>query len=98
MANYSINPNGALDTAGELAAVTAKLETSLETLRASVVRFTAANAGQAPEAYNAAQGLWNQGQQEMNASLAQGQAALIHIAEQYVLSDNKGAAVFGGSV
>ena len=98
MANYSINPNGALDTAAELEGVTRKLEQSLDTLAQAVNRFTVANAGHAPEAYATAQSTWNQGHLEMDQALQVGQARLQEIAQHYVLSDNRAAAVFDGSV
>ncbi|MFI0793784.1 WXG100 family type VII secretion target [Micromonospora rubida] len=96
MANYSINPAAAADVVQELVAVTRRLESSLNTLMDSVQRFTAANDGQAPTTYAAAQGQWNQGQGEMQAALLVGQDRLQEIIHAYVSGDNRGAAVFGG--
>jgi uncharacterized protein YukE len=95
MATYEFNPNGALDTADELQFVTQKLENSLSDLMTKVQLFTQANAGNAPDNYTAAQGMWNKGQQDMNASLAVGKVKLEDIHHEYVLGDNRGAAVFG---
>ncbi|SCL13149.1 WXG100 family type VII secretion target [Micromonospora inyonensis] len=94
MANYSINPAAVQTVADEMARETRELDQSLATLQASVDRFTAANNGQAPEAYKAAQALWNQGQQEMRAALALGQARLQEINVNYQHGDNRGAAIF----
>ena len=70
MATYNFNPNGALDTASELAFVNSQLEQSLSTLTQKVNAFIAANEGQAPANYTLAQQQWNKGQVDMNAALA----------------------------
>jgi WXG100 family type VII secretion target len=94
MANYSINPAAVQNVADEMARETRELDRSLETLQVSVERFTAANNGQAPEAYKAAQRLWNEGQRDMRAALAVGQARLQEINMTYQHGDNRGAAIF----
>ncbi|MEH1016724.1 WXG100 family type VII secretion target [Micromonospora sp. CPCC 206060] len=94
MANYNINPAAVQAVADTMARETRELDASLANLQAHVTRFAAANNGQAPEAYKAAQQLWNQGQQEMRAALAIGQQRLQEITQNYVLGDNRGAAIF----
>ncbi|GAA2217869.1 WXG100 family type VII secretion target [Micromonospora olivasterospora] len=94
MANYAINPAGAHTVAEELRRETSDLDRSLENLQQHVNRFTAANNGQAPETYAQAQALWSQGQQEMRQALTVGQARLLEIVQNYVMGDNKGAAIF----
>ncbi|MEU4641878.1 WXG100 family type VII secretion target [Micromonospora sp. NPDC023814] len=94
MANYSINPGAVQNVADEMARETRQLDQSLATLQVSVGRFTEANNGQAPEAYKAAQALWNQGQQEMRVALSVGQARLQEINMNYQHGDNRGAAIF----
>ncbi|WP_432990135.1 WXG100 family type VII secretion target [Dactylosporangium sp. CA-233914] len=96
MANYSVNPAGMQAVESELTQVTQQLDTSLSTLQASVQRFTAANNGQAPDAYARAQALWDQGQREMHQALTLGQQRLGEITNNYVSGDNRGAAVFSG--
>ncbi|WP_261570777.1 WXG100 family type VII secretion target [Frankia gtarii] len=98
MATYQFSPNGALDTAGELQFVTKALEASLGDLTQKVQLFIAANAGNAPENYAAAQTQWNQGQQDMEVSLAVGMQKLEEIHNEYVLGDRKGANVFGSLI
>ncbi|BCL13675.1 WXG100 family type VII secretion target [Micromonospora sagamiensis] len=94
MANYNINPAAVQAVSDTMARETRELDASLENLQAHVTRFAAANNGQAPEAYKAAQQLWNQGQQEMRAALAMGQQRLQEINSNYQLGDNRGAAIF----
>lgn len=94
MANYAINPAAVHNVAEEMRRETSDLDRSLENLQQHVQRFIQANNGQAPEAYAQAQQLWNQGQQEMRQALALGQARLLEIVQNYVLGDNKGAAIF----
>lgn len=98
MATYQFNPNGALDTAAELAHVTTQLERSLADLKVTVEKFITANAGNAPDNYTQAQTLWNNGQYRMNASLIVGQQKLEEIHHEYLLGDNKGANVFGSLI
>ncbi|SNQ46306.1 conserved hypothetical protein [Frankia canadensis] len=95
MATYNFNPNGALDTAAELAFVNTQLEQSLSTLTQKVNAFITANEGQAPANYTLAQQQWNKGQVDMNAALALGKQRLEEIHNEYVLGDNRGANVFG---
>jgi len=94
MANYSVNPAGLQDVESELTTVTQQLDTSLSTLQGAVQRFTAANNGQAPDAYLRAQALWDQGQREMHQALRAGQQRLQEITNNYISGDNRGAAVF----
>ena len=94
MANYSVNPAGLQDVENQLTQVTQRLDASLSALQAAVQRFTAANNGQAPDAYLRAQGLWNQGQRDMHMALRAGQQRLQDITNNYIHGDNRGAAVF----
>lgn len=94
MANYAINPALVHHVAEEMRRETSDLDRSLENLQQHVQRFIQANNGQAPAAYAAAQQMWNQGQQEMRQALALGQTRLVEIVQNYVLGDNKGAAIF----
>lgn len=94
MANYSVNPVGLQDVESQLTQVTQQLDASLTALQASVQRFTAANNGQAPDAYLRAQALWSQGQREMHTALRVGQQRLQEITNNYIHGDNRGAAVF----
>lgn len=98
MASYTFNPNGALDTGAELAAVTKKLEGSLSDLKVAIANFLNTNAGTSIENYDYVQAEWNQGQVKMELALAQGVVALNNIHDEYVLADNRGAATFGGTV
>ncbi|EFC80119.1 WXG100 family type VII secretion target [Parafrankia sp. EUN1f] len=98
MATYQFNPNGALDTAAELELVTGRIRESLNQLMTSVTNFTRMNSGAAPDNYATAQQYWNAGQQDMEASLVVGKAKLEEIHNQYVLGDNRSAAVFDGLV
>lgn len=94
MANYNINPQSAESVVDEMVSSTKLLQQSLETLQASVNRFTAANNGNAPEAYAGAQAMWNQGQQEMQQSLNVGLLRLQQIIDGYVRGDRQGASLF----
>jgi len=94
MANYAITPAAVHTVAEEMRRETGDLDRSLENLQQHVKRFIDANNGQAPDMYAQAQQLWNQGQQEMRQALALGQARLVEIVQNYVLGDNKGAAIF----
>lgn len=94
MANYCVNPVGLQDVGSQLTQVTQQLDASLSALQAAVQRFTAANNGQAPEAYLRAQSLWDQGQREMHQALHVGQQRLQDITNNYIHGDNRGAAVF----
>ncbi len=92
--SYSFNPSGVLDVNADLQQVTQKLEASLSDLQQSVQAFTAANEGASVAGYAQAQQQWNQGQVEMNESLAKGSLALENIHDAYIDADNKGAAAF----
>ncbi|WP_432842792.1 WXG100 family type VII secretion target [Dactylosporangium sp. CA-092794] len=94
MANYSVNPAGLADVESELTSVTRRLDSSLTTLQGAVQQFTAANNGQAPDAYTQAQALWDQGQRDMHEALRNGQIRLQEITNNYISGDNRGAAVF----
>lgn len=94
MSNYNVNPAAVRGVVDEFTTATAQLNTSLSNLQSSVTRFTAANHGQAPDAYGQAQALWSQGQAEMTDALRQGHVTLTNIVDNYVYGDNKGAAIF----
>jgi uncharacterized protein YukE len=96
MANYSVNLVGMQDVEDELTRLTGELDRSLSELQTKVQAFTAANAGQAPDTYATAQQLWSQGQHDMHEALKGGQLRLRDITANYVMGDNRGAAVFGG--
>jgi WXG100 family type VII secretion target len=94
MANYNINPAVAQQIVQDIISVTGQLETSLSNLEGAVQRFTAANNGQAPDAYAGAQRQWSQGQTQMRQALNSGGLRLQDITDNYVNGDRRGAAVF----
>ncbi|WP_018637227.1 hypothetical protein [Parafrankia elaeagni] len=98
MATYNFNPNGALDTADELAKVHTLLMASLDDLEVKIATFLTANEGKAPEVYLQAQSLWNEGQAQMSASIADGTKRLGWIHDNYLLGDLKGAVAFGDGI
>jgi uncharacterized protein YukE len=98
MATFQFNPNGALDTGDELEFITHKMRDSLDELNAKVQQFIVANGGSGPDNFAAAQRMWNQGQQDMETSLAVGRQKLDQIREHYVLGDGRAASVFGSLI
>jgi WXG100 family type VII secretion target len=94
MANYSINPAVAQQIVQDIITESGRLETSLSNLEAAVQRFTAANNGQAPDAYAGAQRQWSLGQTQMRQALSSGGLRLQDITDNYVNGDRRGAAVF----
>jgi WXG100 family type VII secretion target len=94
MANYNIVVAEAETVVEDMSSANQQLRTSLETLMTSINAFTAANNGNAPDAYATAQSDWNTGQQTMNQSLTTGQARLSEIIAGYVRGDQQGAGVF----
>lgn len=94
MANYNANIVGMQDVEVELNRATGQLDTSLAALEQDVQRFITANHGQAPDSYATAQALWSQGQREMHTALTSGGQKLNDITTNYVMGDNRGAAIF----
>ncbi|GIG03083.1 WXG100 family type VII secretion target [Catellatospora citrea] len=98
MPSYALNPNGMLDTGDELSVITTKLGSALDDLNEIVTRFISTNSGGASDSFRAAQAQWNQGYQEMQASLARGATAINEIHDIYRMGDARGASLFGGQV
>ena len=98
MATYGLVPNGLIDSGMELRGVTHSIEASLENLNPFVQRFIAANVGGGASSYQNAQNTWNQGMDQMRASMATGAAAIDEIRNTYHVADAQGASLFGGHV
>jgi len=95
MASYSIVVSEAQTVVDDMSSANRQLQASLDNLVQSINAFTAANNGNAPDAYAAAQADWNSGQQAMNQSLVTGQSRLSEIIAGYVRGDHQGAGLFG---
>ena len=97
MATYSLDPNGLLDTSGDLNGVTNSIKNSIDELDAAVANFLRNNAGMATVSYTDAQRQWDSGVAQMHAAIGAASQALIRIHDNYDLGDRRGAAMFGGS-
>jgi len=94
MATFSVVPGG-MDTGQQsLTTITNNLQRALEALNTSARTYQGSNSGEAVNGYAAAQANWNQGMEQMNASLGGKAANLGRINENFVLGDRTGAGYF----
>ncbi|MEV0134997.1 WXG100 family type VII secretion target [Dactylosporangium sp. NPDC050688] len=98
MADYSVNPNGLLDTADELQIIQNQLRSSLDALGTAVQNFQNSNHGESIVGFSAAQAKWDGAMVRMQGALDTARTQLIQIQGSYKLADNRSAAMFNGMV
>jgi WXG100 family type VII secretion target len=98
MTSYGLNPNGLLDTSSELRGITSILQNTMDDLNSQVQTYIAANEGDTPGSFTAAQQLWNQGLDQMRVALDKASVNLDQIHDNYKLGDVHGASLFQGRV
>jgi len=98
MTDFSVRPDGMLDTIDELNVIQQKIDASMGSLNQAVNGFVAANASDAVEEYKVAQQEWERGLAQMRESLGQARVNLTAILEKYQLGQQTGVQIFSGGI
>jgi len=96
MTDFSVRPDGMLDTIDDLNLIQGRIDSAMGTLDGFVNNFVAVNAGDAVEEYRLAQQEWNRGLEQMRASLDQARINLGSILEKYQQGQQTGVSIFSG--